>query len=141
MITPSIYKFVRNKLVTHGVQKTEDGLLTLNDKNLFILFVNLERTKRDANFDGVQSAANAIEKHLVSINKKQLMAFVYLYLRFSDFTPKRTELDEYLADGSVRKSNIFERAVSDEEMLIGLWATVKYDQQGETFLRAVYADQ
>lgn len=140
MSTPSIYQFVENKLVKHGVEKTKDGLLILSDKDLFKLFVDLERAARAANFDRVQSATHAIENHVVSMGKRHLMAFVHMYIRFSECSPKRTEADEYLADGSVRKSMVFARAVSDEERLIGLWARVKEKQQGEAFLRVVYAD-
>ncbi len=141
MIESSIYQFVRDKLVTHGVNNTDDGSLTLNDKPLFSLFVNLERSKRASDFDSVLSTANEIETHLISINKRQVMVFVYLYLKFSVFTPKLREADEIQANGSVKKSSIFRRDISDEEMLIGLWATVKYGQIGEKYLRVVYATQ
>ncbi|KPA23081.1 hypothetical protein shim_13750 [Shimia sp. SK013] len=139
MATVPIYQFVKDKLMAHGVERTVDGQLTLNDQKLFALFVKLERAARDNRFDPVQSAALDIENYLISIGKRQLMAFVYLYLRFSDFTPKRTNADEYLESGWVRKSQDFLRQVSDEEMLIGLWAKVKYEQEGEKFLRVVYS--
>jgi hypothetical protein len=106
---------------------------------LFSLFVELERAARQGSFDAVQTAALKIENYLVSIEKRQLMAFAYMYLRFSEFTPKRIRADEHLPDGCVRKSKDFPRQVSDEEMLIGLWARVKYDQEGEKILRVVYA--
>lgn len=136
----SIYQFVKDKLAKHGVKKTEGGLLTLSDQKLFTLFVKLERTVRDSSFDAVQSVALEIEKYLISIEKRHLMAFTYLYLKFSDFTPRRTERDEQLPDGTIRKSKVFRRQISDDEMLIGLWARVKYDQVGERLLRVVYAD-
>ncbi len=139
MTTESIYQFVKDKLATLGVEKTEDGLLTLSDQRLFLLFVELERAARQGSFDAVQVAALKIENYLISIEKRQLMAFAYMYLRFSEFTPKRTRADEHLPDGCVRKSKDFPRQVSDEEMLIGLWARVKFDQAGEKFLRVVYA--
>lgn len=134
-----IYQFVKEKLVTHGVKNTADGLLTLCDQKLFSLFVDLERAARESSFDGVQSAAQEIENYLVSIDKRQLMAFTYMYLRFSDFTPKLIEADEHMPDGRVKKCNEYLRQVSEEEILIGLWARVKYDQEGEAFLRIVYA--
>lgn len=139
MITASIYQFVKNKLAIHGVEKTKDGLLILNDQKLFALFVKLERAARSGSFDAVQTAVLEIESYLISIEKRQLMAFAYMYLKFSDFTPKLTRADEHLPDGCVRKSKDFLRQVTDEEMLIGLWATIKFDQEGEKFLRIVYA--
>jgi len=139
MTKASIYQFVKDKLITHGVEKTKGGLLILSDQKLFSLFVYLERAARNCSFDAVQSAAKEIEKYLISIEKRELMAFTYMYLRFSDFTPKVTKADEHLQNGRVRKSKEFLRQVTDEEVLIGLWATVKYDQEGEKFLRLVYA--
>jgi len=137
MDTSSIYHFVREKLATHGVEKTAVGALTISDQKLLLLFVELERAVREVSFDAVQSAAVEIENYLSSIDKRELMAFTYLYLKFSDFTPKLTELDEKLPDGSIRKSRVYRRNVTDEEMLIGLWARVKYDQIGERYLRIV----
>ena len=134
-----IYQLVKDKLVTHGVERTKDGLLTLTDQTLFSFFVDLERAVRKSSFDAVQSAAMGIESYLTSISKRHLMAFTYMYLKFSDLTPKLTHPDQHLPDGRVRKSKEFLRQVSDEEMLIGLWATVKYDQEGKAYLRVVYA--
>ena len=139
MAEAPIYQFVRDKLVTHGVEGTKDGLLTLTDQKLFSLFVDLERAARESSFDAIQSAAVGIESYLISIGKRQLMAFTYMYLRFSDFTPKLTEPDELLPDGRVRQSRVYLSQVSDEEMLIGLWAKVKFDQEGEAFIRVIYA--
>ncbi len=139
METDSIYQFVKNKLTAHGAAKTRDGSLTLEDQNLFKLFVELERMARLSSFDGVQRAAQEIEKYLVAIGKRQLMAFVYLYLTHYRFTPKITERDENLSEGRIRKSYVFLCDVSNEERLIGLWAKVKYDQDGQRLLQVVYA--
>ncbi|GKX34870.1 MAG: hypothetical protein MnENMB40S_24880 [Rhizobiaceae bacterium MnEN-MB40S] len=139
MTENSIYQIVQEKLVGHGVKKSNDGSLVLSDKKLFGMFVDLERSKRTADFDNVISVANTIENYLTTIGKLHLMAFVYMYLKFSDFTPKRRKADEVQPDGTVKKTCIYRRVVSDEEMLIGLWASVKYDQLGERFLRIVYA--
>ena len=139
MSTVPIYRFVKDKLAIHGVEKTEDGALTLSDQKLFSLFVELERAARLGRFDTVLAAALKIETYLISIEKRQLMAFAYMYLRFSEFTPKRIRADEHLSDGCLRKSEDFSSQVSDEERLIGLWARVKYEQEGEKFLRVVYA--
>ena len=138
MSDESIYQYVREKLKVHGVEKTKGGRLILSDKELFSLFVALERAKRNSSFDAVQSAADKIESHLISLGKKELIAFAYLYIRFSDFTPKKLEPDELLPDGHLRKSAIFATDVTNEQMLIGLWARVKYDAVGEKFLQAVY---
>jgi len=140
MTETSIYQFVKDKLVTHGVEKTKSGLLTLNDQKLFLLFVELERAVRESSFDAVQFAALEIENYLISIEKRQLIAFVYLYLKFSGFTPIKTELDEQLPDGNIRKSKVFSSSVTDDEILIGLWARVKYKQVGERLLGIIYAE-
>lgn len=139
MNTDSIYQFVKEKLITHGVKNTNCGLMILQDKRLFLLFVQLEREVRKGSFDAVQSATLKIENYLISIEKRQLMAFTYLYLSFSDFAPNLTELDEQLPDGSVRKAKVFASNITDEEMLIGLWASVKYEQVGRRLLQVVYA--
>ncbi|MFQ6551329.1 hypothetical protein AAD018_003175 [Aestuariibius insulae] len=136
----SIYQFVKQKLITHGVENTRDGLLTLNDQKLFSLFVKLERAAREGSFDAVQSASLSIEEYLSLLEKRQLMAFVYMYLRFSDFTPGQKLLDKELKNGWVRKCKEYRRQVSDEEVLIGLWATVKYNQEGKSYLRFVYSE-
>ncbi|MBV1866312.1 MAG: hypothetical protein KUG69_00160 [Marinosulfonomonas sp.] len=138
MTDASIYQIVKDKLIAHGVERTNDGLLTLNDQELFSLFVDLERAARDSSFDAVLSAAAALENYLVSIGKHQLMAFTYMYLKFSDFSPKVTGVDEDLHNGRIRKCQEFSKPVSDEERLIGLWATVKFHQVGRSLLRAVY---
>ena len=112
----------------------------MSDKKLFLLFVALERAVRKSSFDAVQSVVLEIENYLSTIEKRQLMVFAYMYLRFSDLTPSQSELDEQLPDGRIRKSAVFSRRVTDEEMLIGLWARVKYKQVGKELLRVVYAD-
>ncbi len=136
----SIYKTVKAKLITHGVDRTADGRLTLTDAELFSLFVQLERAKERASFDAVLEVCAKMEAHLAHIGKRQLIVFAYMYLRFSELTPATQELDALLPDGKVRKSWIFRRPVSDEEMLIGLWARVRYDAVREHMLRLVYAN-
>lgn len=136
----SIFEAVKSKLITHGVERTVDGSLTLSDARLFSLFVQLERAKRMASFDGVLKVFKEIETHLALLEKRQLVVFAYMYLRFSELTPRTHELDETLPDGKFRKSSIFDTAISDEEQLIGLWATVKYEGVGKHLLRLVYAN-
>ena len=136
----SIYEAVRSMLITHGADCTADGRRTLNDARLFSLFVQLERVKRIASFDGVLEVVTKIEAHIALLEKRQLIIFAYMYLKFSELTPCRHELDETLPDGKTRKSNIFDRAISDEERLIGLWASVKYEGVGEHLLRLVYTN-
>jgi hypothetical protein len=139
MTEQTIYQFVKEKLVTHGVMNTEAGLITLDDKALFKMFVNLERSKRVPSFDKILAVASEIDNYLISIGKRQIMAFVYMYLHFSDLSISQWDLDEVLPDGRVRKSGVYQRDVSDEERLIGLWGTVKYHQVGEKYLDVVNA--
>lgn len=140
MTESSIYQRVKAKLITHGVEKTKGGRLVLSDQRLFSLFVALERAMRSNSFDAVQLATNEIDCYLASLGKRQLMAFAYLYVRFSDFTPRATLADEHLPDGKVRKCATYATNVTNEQILIGLWARVKYDEVGERLLRAVYAE-
>jgi hypothetical protein len=139
MSDSSIYEAVKTKLITHGVSSTADGRRTLNDARLFLLFVQLERAKRLAGFDGVLDACQKLETYLSLIGQQKLIVFAYMYLRFSELTPNKHELDETLQDGKVRKSAVYARAISDEERLIGLWATVKYEAVGTHLLRLIHA--
>lgn len=140
MIKASIYQFVKDKLITHGVENTKGGLLILSDQKLLLLFVKLERAVRDSSFDASVSAALEIENYLISIEKQQLMAFTYLYLMFSDITSKLTELDKQLPEVTIQESKVVLRNVTNEETLIRLWGQVKYEQIGERLLEVVYAD-
>ena len=117
---------------------TRDGLLTLDDKVLFKLFIRLERSVRGSDFDEILKIAQEIEEYLLQIRKHQIMAFVYLYLKFGRFTPHITEREELLDDQGIKKSYIFRSDISEEERLIGLWANVKYEQVGQRMLRVVY---
>ncbi|MPM43163.1 hypothetical protein SDC9_89836 [bioreactor metagenome] len=136
----SLYKTTKAKLITHGVNRTADGRLVLTDVKLFSLFAKLERLKGMPSFDGVLEVCLEIETHVARLGKRQLIVFAYMYLSFSDLTPRLHERDEVFPDGKVRKSYIFDRTVSDEEMLIGLWARVKYESVGQHMLRVIYAN-
>jgi hypothetical protein len=111
----------------------------LTDRRLLLLSVKIERAKRQANFFGILEIVEEMEAYLKSIGKRQLIVFVYTYLKFSDFGPKLRELDEDRPNGRVRKACIFNRHVSDEGILIGLWAGVKFTQLGYYHLRVVYS--
>ena len=93
-----------------------------------------------ASFDGVLEVCSEMEAHLAHLGKRQFIVFAYMYLCFSDLTPFEQKLDELLPDGKVQKSQIFRRAISEEERLIGLWARVKYEAVGDNMLRLVYAN-
>ena len=138
MTGPSIYDQVRAKLLTLGVSNAPTATPLLEDPGLLKLLVALERALQAASFSEVQAAVSEIEAQLDSIGKRPLLVFAYMYLRFSDLTPKIREPDAPLQDGRVRKSAVFTRDLSDEELLIGLWATVQYDRDGAQMLRWVY---
>lgn len=140
MNEPSIYRYVKSKLITHGVERTEDGLITLSDSKLLSLFVRLERAVRVASFSETLTVVREIEEYATSIGKEHLVVFAFMYLRFSYLTPKTWDLDTELPDGKVQITNIYERQLSDEEVLIGLWAKVKYDTLGQQYLAVVYRD-
>jgi uncharacterized membrane protein len=135
----SIYLATRKKLISHGVKNTPDGNLTLTDKGLFLLFVRLERAQRSKSFEAVQAAVQAIESYTQSIGKQYLTLFAYMYIYFSDGTPKLTKFDEILEDGGVRKTKEYRRAVTDEEIVISAWAALKFNRYRDSFFRALYS--
>ncbi|TBF89117.1 hypothetical protein [Rhizobium leguminosarum] len=136
----SIYEFVKKKLISHGVSQTPDGLVTLENKLLFLDFVQLERAVRNANFDAVQSAVKRIDERVRSLGKRHLIVFAYLYLFFSDGTPERTHTDTK-DDGVVLRSVEYRRAVTPEERLIADWGSLWFERCGKSLLRAVYASK
>lgn len=93
-----------------------------------------------ASFDGVLEVCAEMEAYLAHLGKRQLIVFAYMYLYFSELAPRVREIDETLQNCRVRKSVIFARAISDDEQLIWLWASVKYNRVGDQLLRVVYAN-
>ena len=138
-MTNSIYKFVQKKLISHGVDRTADGLITLADRSLFLAFVQLERAVRIADFDAVRSAVKRIDEHVRSLRKRHLVVFAYMYLGFSDGTPKITHAEVRTGDGGVLRSVEYRRAVTPEERLIADWGHLWIERFGKSYLRAVYA--
>ena len=137
----SIYEFVRTKLISHGVDRTPDGLITLEDKQLFLSYVQLERAVRIADFNAVQSAVRRIDERIRSLGKRHLIVFAYLYLFISDGTPKMSHADITKDDGSVLRSVEYRRAVTPEERLIADWGRLWFERFGNSLLRAVYASK
>jgi hypothetical protein len=137
----SIYDFVKKKLISHGVEQTPDGLLTLETKVLFLAFVQLERAVRIADFDAVQDAVRKIETRVKSMGKRHLIVFAYMYLQFSDGTPKVTHADVIQEDGRVLRSVEYLRPVTGAERLIADWGDLLYQRYGEYLLRAVSASK
>lgn len=136
----SIYRFVEKKLWTHGVRNSADGRLTISDKDLFLLFVRLERALRLEDFEAVQAAVAAIENRASSLGKRHIVLFAYLYLKFSDLTPRETYLDIALEGEGVRRTVDYRRQVSRAERLIGDWATDAYSRLHRSFNRALHSD-
>jgi hypothetical protein len=138
-MTCSIYQFTKDKLLAHGVNNTDDGSLTLTDKALFLKFVKLERTVRLGDFDCVQAVVQNIKDYTEDIEKRHLVAFAYMYLYFSEGTPKLTHTDEQLQGGAVRKSMEHTRDVTPNERLIADWARIWYHRYSPVFLSVIYA--
>lgn len=132
----SIYEHVRRKLVSHGVNSSKVGRLTLTDRRLFLDFVRLERAIRSADFDAAQGAVAAIERRANAMGKRQLLLFAYMYARFSPGTPKSTADFKLDGDG-VRIVLEYRQAVSPSERLISDWATIWYDRNSLGFSRAL----
>lgn len=135
----SIYKFVRQKLISHGADRSPDGMITIKNKLVFLGFVQLERAVRIADFIAVQSAVNKISEHVSSLGKQHLIIFAYMYLRFSDGTPKMTHSDVEIEGGGILRSVEYRRAVTPEERLIADWGRLRDEQFGRRMLPAVYA--
>jgi len=137
----SIYQFVKKRLISHGVERTPDGLITLENKLLFLAFVQLERAVRIADFDAVQSAVKRIDDRAESLGKRHLIVFAYMYLRFADGTPKVTHADVIKEDGRVLRSVEYRRPVTPAERLIADWGRLRDERYGKYLLRAVYASK
>lgn len=136
----SIYEFVKQKLISHGVDQSPDGLVTLKNKYLFLDFVHLERAVRIADFDAVQRAVKIIDERARSLGKRHLIVFAYMYLYFSDGTPKKTA-ETTKDDGGVLMSVEYRRTVTSEERLIADWGHLWFERCGDSLLRAVYASK
>ncbi|MER8365727.1 hypothetical protein [Mesorhizobium sp. M1378] len=135
----SIYRFVTQKLLSHRVRDTADGNLAITDRRLFLDFVRLERAVRLEDFAIVQSAVVAIENRCLSMGKRHIAVFAYMYLRFSDAAPKFTHLDiELEEEGGIRRTVDYRRRVSSTERLVGEWAAAWYDRYSKSFFRALY---
>lgn len=137
----SIYEFVKKKLISHGVDRTPDGLVTIENKSLFLAFVQLERAVRIADFDTVRSAVKGIDERVGALGKRHLIVFAYMYLYFSDGTPKTTHADGSNDDGGVLRLVEYRRAVTPEERLIADWGGLWFLRCGKSLLRAVYASR
>lgn len=135
----SIYETTKQKLITHGVQRTDDGSLTLRDKKLFLLFVALERARQLKDFDAILRAVARIDDYLRQIGKRHLLLFAYMYIRFSEFTPKRHEMESVQESGEIRHIKSYAKKLSQEEIAIGEWALAMYDRYEQTFFRAIYS--
>lgn len=135
----SIYKFVKSKLLSHGVRNTSDGHTIITDRALFLDFVRLERAVRLQEFSAVQSAVRLIEIRTSAMCKRHLLLFAYMYLKFSDGTPYVTHRDIVLAGGEIRRTVEYRRKVSQTERLICEWANDWCDRYSESYFRALYS--
>ena len=134
----SIYHFVKQKLLSHGVRNTADGTLAITDRRLFLDFVRLERAVRLDDFATVQSAVAMLEERCLSMGKRHISLFAYMYLKFSDTSPKFTHLDFDLEEGGVRRTVDYRRRTSSTERLIYEWADAWCDRYSKSFFRALY---
>lgn len=131
----SIYAYTRAKLLTHGVAKTRDGRLTLDDKRLFLLFVKLERARRLADFDLVQARVRAIENYFRVMGKRAATVYAYMYVYF-DGMRAETRF-EPRDDGKVTVHKTYRWMPSQDEIAIEEWAAIWYWRFGSRFLTAV----
>lgn len=137
----SIYEFTKRKLISHGVQNTDDGKLTLSDKALFLLFVKLERARQTSDFEAIRLAVSRIENHVKEIGKHHLVLFGYMYIRFSTFTPKQLKYDYPSDKPGVTYSKYYERDLSGEEIAIGEWALAMCHRYERSMFRAIYGSK
>lgn len=137
-MTASIYEFVREKLATHGVNRTSDGRMVIENKLLFLSFVRLERAVRVSDFSAVQNAVDDIKQCVAALGKSHLIVFAYMYLYFSDGTAQEIKrADE--ENGNMILTYKYRRSVTKEDRLIADWGGMLYDKFGEDLLGLVYA--
>jgi hypothetical protein len=55
----SIYAFVRRKLVSHGADRSPDGRVVMENRQVFLGFVRLERAVRMADFNASNPRSTA----------------------------------------------------------------------------------
>ena len=139
--TIPIYCHVKAKLLTHGVENTRDGRLTISDRRLFLCFVRIERAVRLDDFETVRRSIQHLEGYASRIGKRHLVLFAYMYLAFSDGSPWKIQRDQQLKDGVVRKTFDYRREVSPNERLIADWAKLWYLSNARRFFRALYANE
>ena len=136
----SIYVFVKQKLASHGAGKSPDGRITIENRQVFLGFVRLERAVRMVDFDAVQSAVNSIDRCVTSLGKHHLVAFAYLYIYFSNGCPSKAR-ETQMDDGGMLRSVEYRRAVTAEERLISDWGNLLFKQVGRSLLQIVYASR
>ena len=83
------------------MNKSTRGKIVLSNKKLFLLFVKLERARRLADFLYVQKCVHEIEQYTHSIHQQSLAVFAYMYLELG--SAKKSEIDEEMEDGRLRK--------------------------------------
>ncbi|WP_132524058.1 hypothetical protein [Rhizobium sp. BK376] len=133
----SIYKFTKRKLISHGVLYFETGKTILDDKQLFLLFVKLERARRLADLCIIQSKIEEIAAYTKKVDKFYLILFAYMYIRFSDFTPHIEHAEVRLDNGDVRYIKDYRCPLSQPEIAIGEWALSMYEKYERHFFRAM----
>lgn len=136
----ALYRHVRAKLIGHGVENSADGQLVLSDKRLFLRFVALERAVREPSFEAVLARVAEIERHAAALGCRQIAFFATMYLSLSPLAPRRYHPDATDPDGRVRKCLDYDRAVGEEERLIGDWARVRYHRRAKHAFRAIHRD-
>ena len=136
----SIYAFVKQKLATHGANKSPDGRITIENRQVFLAFVRLERAVRITDFDAVQSAVNNINSCVTLLGKRHLIVFAYLYVDFSAKSPRKSR-ESQMDDGGMLRSVEYRDPVTAEERLIMDWGNLLLKQVGRDLLRVVYASR
>ena len=135
-----LYKFVREKLVSHGVDRSPDGQITISDKHVFLRFVRLERAIRTSDFTAAQVALNDLEAYLILLGKRHVIVFAYMYLEFSTGGPKRTR-ETQNEDGGVLRSIEYRCPTTLDQRIIADWGRWLFEQSGYAMLRVVYASR
>ncbi|MFB2566900.1 hypothetical protein [Rhizobium sp. IMFF44] len=111
----------------------------MNDKRLFLLFVKLERARRLADFSAVHSSVEEIASYTKKIGKVHLLMFAFLYIRFTEMTPRAIHRSEQLDNGDVRYIKDYGRTLTQQQIAIGEWATAMYAKYERHFFRAIYS--
>ncbi len=136
----SIYSFTKQRLINLGVDSTAVTVLTLTNKKLFLLFVNLERACRSKDFDSVYNRVREIDEYTKTIGKRELLYFAYRYLRFTGNMSIKYEIlpPTGRLPAGIKYEFEYRPAVDLRDIALVEWAQDMADRHSKHFWRALF---